>query len=95
MYVFSSALVYTGLLTRRNKIEPLSIDKVSTKVFITREGLYDVGGWNLESKTEEGGGRIWKREGEKRELRVEGKRQLRGNVAVGGGTTTGRLIDVV
>ncbi|GAA5949848.1 hypothetical protein JCM3765_007713 [Sporobolomyces pararoseus] len=77
-----SALVYTGLLTRRNKVGPLSISKVSTTVFITREGIYDVGGWKLELKLDDddddddegGGGKVWKIEGEKRELRVGGRR---------------------
>ncbi|GAA6061352.1 hypothetical protein JCM10212_004833 [Sporobolomyces blumeae] len=42
-----SAMVYSGLLTRRGSIAPLSTARVSTRAFIVRQGVYDVGGWQL------------------------------------------------
>jgi hypothetical protein len=42
--------------------------------------LYDFGGWNLKVKTEEG--KIWKKDGEKREVRIEGRRRKKVPVSV-------------
>ncbi|GAA5899344.1 Trs85p [Sporobolomyces salmoneus] len=63
-----SSLLYTGLLTRRCTIAPLSIWRITTQAFITREGSYNVGGWTLNVRTEEG--RTWRKEGEERELTI-------------------------
>ncbi|GAA6018193.1 hypothetical protein JCM11491_005627 [Sporobolomyces phaffii] len=84
----SSALVYTGRLTRRGQVDPLELVEIEASAFVTREGAYDVGGWSLEvsAVVSEGpsadgrrGARVaWKTEGEPLEVRVGPARRERG-----------------
>ena len=72
----SSALICTGLLTRRGTIAPLSLARITAKAFILREGIYDVGGWTLTVNGKEGA-RTWVQNGEKTEIRMRGKERER------------------
>lgn len=74
--MYSSALVYSGLLTRRGSIAPLALAQIEARAFILREGTYNLGGWTLTTTVE---GKNWLQMGERTELRVRGKQtELKG-----------------
>lgn len=56
---------WAGRLVRRGELGPLGEERVEGKVWVGREGVVDVGGWEVVVE----GGR-WRREGEAREVRV-------------------------
>ncbi|GAA5923269.1 TRAPP III-specific subunit 85 family protein [Sporobolomyces koalae] len=65
-----SALVYTGLLTRRGSVPPLTVVRIAARAFIARAGTYDLGGWMLAIGGIEGQ-RKWVQYGDRREVLVK------------------------
>ncbi|GAA5918451.1 hypothetical protein JCM1841_003975 [Sporobolomyces salmonicolor] len=61
-------VVYAGLLTRKGTLAPLSLARITTRVWISREGVFNVGDWRLSATTAEGAS--WTRQGYRREVRV-------------------------
>lgn len=66
-------VVYAGSLTHRGAVAPLSLTTISSQLFITRQGAYDVGGWKLAVSRD---GASWIETGKKREVRVKDRRDL-------------------
>lgn len=60
-------IVYSGALTHRGTAAPLSLTTISTQLWITRQGAYDLGGWSLSTTRE---GAQWVEQGRPLEVRV-------------------------
>ncbi|GAA5861311.1 hypothetical protein JCM1840_005328 [Sporobolomyces johnsonii] len=61
-------VVYSGLLTRKGTLAPLALARITTRVWISREGVFNVGDWRLSATTAEGAS--WSRQGFRRDVRV-------------------------
>ncbi|ORY80223.1 ER-golgi trafficking TRAPP I complex 85 kDa subunit-domain-containing protein [Leucosporidium creatinivorum] len=85
----SPDVVYAGSLTHRGTAAPLSLTTISSQLFITRQGAYDVGGWKLAVSRE---GASWIETGKKREVRIRDRRALAPPPATSGASAT--LVDV-
>ncbi|KAF8530987.1 ER-golgi trafficking TRAPP I complex 85 kDa subunit-domain-containing protein [Gautieria morchelliformis] len=50
---------YTGSLTRRGTLEPLSSVEVKTKMWVSRPGIYGLSGWRLETEVGQAAAEPW------------------------------------